>query len=190
MPQRQQGAHHEIDPLRLAPQDPHPRRPDQPGRDALVAAWPAMDRISPFTSGSGPSRRAFLKFCALTASLLAAVALMLPALCTASADMTVATAVQKALASGQPTLIEFGADTCSQCKRMKVVLDGVTQRYRGRAHVVQVNVNRDRDVTRQFKVMVIPTLVFFDARGREVGRSYGFMDEVKVARKLHELGAR
>jgi thioredoxin 1 len=101
-----------------------------------------------------------------------------------------ASAVRAALSSGQPALIEFGADTCSQCKRMKVVLEGVSRRYQGRAQVVQVNVNRDRDVTRQFKVMVIPTLVFFDARGREVGRSYGFMDEVKVAKKLHELGAR
>jgi thioredoxin 1 len=99
-------------------------------------------------------------------------------------------AVRKALSSGQPALIEFGAETCSQCKRMKVVLDGVSQRYQGRAHVVQVNVNKDKAVTKQFKIMVIPTLVFFDAKGKEVGRSYGFMDEVKVARKLHELGAR
>ena len=139
----------------------------------------------------GPfSRRPFLTFYALTASLLAAVVLMLPMPPTASADMTVATAVQTALASGQPALIEFGADTCSQCKRMKGVLDGISRRYQGRAQVVQVNVNRDKAVTRQFRIMVIPTLVFFDARGREVGRSYGFMDEVKVARKLHELGAR
>lgn len=98
--------------------------------------------------------------------------------------------VQTALASGQPALIEFGAETCSQCKRMKVVLDGVSQRYKGRAQVVQVNVNKDKAVTRQFKIMVIPTLVFFDTKGKEVGRTYGFMDEVKVVRKLHELGAR
>lgn len=101
-----------------------------------------------------------------------------------------AAAVRSALSSGQPALIEFGAETCSQCKRLKVVLDGVSQRYKGRAHVVQVNVNKDKAVTKQFKIMVIPTLVFFDARGKEVGRTYGFMDEVKVARKLHELGAR
>lgn len=100
-----------------------------------------------------------------------------------------ATAVRSALASGQPALIEFGAETCSQCKRMKVVLDGISQRYKGRAHVVQVNVNKDPAVTRQFKIMVIPTLVFFDAKGKEVGRTYGFMDEVKVAKKLHDLGA-
>jgi thioredoxin 1 len=101
-----------------------------------------------------------------------------------------ALAVRSALASGQPALIEFGAETCSQCKRMKVVLDGISQRYKGRAHVVQVNVNRDREVTRQFKIMMIPTLVFFDVKGKEVGRTYGFMDEVKVAKRLHDLGAR
>jgi thioredoxin 1 len=108
----------------------------------------------------------------------------------ASADMNTATAVQAALASSQPALIEFGAETCSQCKRMKVVLDGIARRYQGRAQIVQVNVNRDRAVTRQFKIMVIPTLVFFDAKGREVERRYGYQDEVKVAQKLHELGAR
>lgn len=123
--------------------------------------------------------------------LLLGVTLLLPALCwPASISVNTATAVQAALSSGQPVLIEFGAETCSQCKRMKVVLDGISQRYQGRAQVVQVNVNRDRDVTRQFKIMVIPTLVFFDTKGGEVGRSYGFMDEVTVARKLHDLGAR
>lgn len=101
-----------------------------------------------------------------------------------------ASAVRAALASGQPALIEFGAETCGQCKRMKVVLDAMARRYQGRAHVVQVNVNRDREVTRQFRIMVIPTLVFFDAKGREAGRSYGYMDEVGVASRLHDLGAR
>jgi thioredoxin 1 len=121
-------------------------------------------------------------------SRISAVILALGLSCLARADT--AAQVTAALASGQPALIEFGAETCSQCKRMKVVLDGISQRYRGRARVVQVNVNRDREVTRQFKIMVIPTLVFFDARGQEVGRAYGFMDEVKVAKKLHDLGAR
>ena len=101
-----------------------------------------------------------------------------------------AASVHAALASGQPALIEFGAETCTQCKRMKVVLDGIERRYRGRAQVVQINVNKEKALTRQFKIMVIPTLVFFDAKGREIGREYGYQDEVKVAKKLHDLGAR
>jgi thioredoxin 1 len=119
----------------------------------------------------------------------AALILLLTGL-SALAHADTAALVQSALTSRQPALIEFGADTCSQCKRMKVVLDGIARRYQGRARVVRVNVNRDREVTRQFKIMVIPTLVFFDAKGREVERRYGYQDEVKVAKKLHELGAR
>jgi thioredoxin 1 len=98
--------------------------------------------------------------------------------------------VQAALSSGRPALIEFGANTCTQCKRMKVVLDGVTRRYEGRAHIVQVNIHDDMDVARRFKVMVIPTLVFFDAKGQEKERMYGYQDEMKVVGKLHELGVR
>lgn len=117
-------------------------------------------------------------------TLLLALGLSCPALADTAAK------VAAALASGQPALIEFGAETCSQCKRMKIVLDSIGLRYRGRAQVVQVNVNREPALTRQFKVMVIPTLVYFDAQGREAGRAYGYQDEVKVARKLHGLGAR
>ena len=98
--------------------------------------------------------------------------------------------VQTALTSRQPALIEFGAETCSQCKRMKIVLDGIARRYQGRARIVQVNVHRDQAITRQFKIMVIPTLVFFDAQGREVERRYGYQDEVTVVQNIHELGAR
>ena len=108
----------------------------------------------------------------------------------AMAHADTAALVQTALTSRQPALIEFGAEACSQCKRMKMVLDGIARRFQGRAQVVQVNVNRDQAVTRQYKIMVIPTLVFFDAKGREVERRYGYQDEVKVAQKLHELGAR
>lgn len=117
-------------------------------------------------------------------------ACLLAGLASGPALADTAGAVRAALASGQPALIEFGAETCSQCRRMKGVLDGVSERYRGRAHVVQVNVNREPEITRQFRIMVIPTLVYFDFTGREAGRAYGFQDEVKVARRLHELGAR
>ena len=117
-------------------------------------------------------------------TLLLALGLSCPALADTAAK------VAAALASGQPALIEFGAETCSQCKRMKIVLDSIGLRYRGRAQVVQVNVNREPALTRQFKVMAIPTLVYFDAQGREAGRAYGYQDEVKVARRLHDLGAR
>lgn len=106
----------------------------------------------------------------------------------AGSDSTLS--VRTALAAGKPALIEFGADTCSQCKRMKVVLDGIARRYQGRAGVVQINVNREPALTRQFKIMVIPTLIYFDAKGREVGRAYGYQDEVKVAQRLQDLGAR
>lgn len=106
----------------------------------------------------------------------------------AGSDSTLS--VRTALAAGKPALIEFGADTCSQCKRMKVVLDGIARRYQGRAGVVQINVNREPALTRQFKIMVIPTLIYFDTKGREVGRAYGYQDEVKVAQRLQDLGAR
>lgn len=101
-----------------------------------------------------------------------------------------ASRVRAALDSRQPVLLEFGAATCNQCRRMNVVLQGVSQRYKGSAQIIQINVAEEKALTRQYRIMAIPTLVYFDTKGREAGRQYGYQDDVKVARSLYELGAR
>ena len=111
-------------------------------------------------------------------------------LASCGSDGTVAARVDQALASGQPTLVEFGANSCTQCRKMSVVMAALAPRFAGRADLIQVDVGQECDLTRRFKVMVIPTLAFFDAGGQEAGRHHGFLEETKVAQILSDLGAR
>lgn len=111
--------------------------------------------------------------------------LYLPAAQAADAD-----AVRAVLASGQPTLLEFGADTCTQCKRMQTVLQALKPRFEGRAQVVAIDVNRSPELAQAHRIMVIPTVVLFDAQGKEAGRLFGFQAEDDLARRLEGLGAK
>jgi thioredoxin 1 len=118
------------------------------------------------------------------------VALLLLGLAGCGSDGSMAARVDQALASGRPTLLEFGANSCSQCRKMSAVMAALAPCFVGRADLIQVDVGNDYDLTRRFKVIVIPTLVFFDTAGREVGRHHGFLEETKVAQILSDLGAR
>lgn len=117
------------------------------------------------------------------------VLLLLLGLAGCGSDGNTAARVDQALASGRPTLLEFGANSCSQCRKMSAVMAALAPRFAGRADLIQVDVGNEYDLTRRFKVIVIPTLVFVDAAGREVGRHHGFLEETKVAQILSDLGA-
>lgn len=93
-----------------------------------------------------------------------------------------------AVASGKPTLAEFGRDTCIPCKQMKPILEELAEEYSDTINVVIVEIQNHMDLPRSYKVVVIPTQIFFDAAGKEVDRHIGFYAKDKIVAKLGELG--
>lgn len=92
--------------------------------------------------------------------------------------------VQNATNSGLPTVVEFGAASCASCREMKAVLDRVALRTQGRAHVLVIDISKDWEVARTFRIQLMPTQVFFGADGREIGRHMGRLPESEVIAKL------
>lgn len=99
-------------------------------------------------------------------------------------------AVLQALGSGRPAVIDLGARTCIPCKKMAPILEGLATEYRGRASVLFIDVHENRAAARQFRVQMIPTQIFFDAKGKEVKRHVGFMDRAAIVAELNGLGVR
>lgn len=100
------------------------------------------------------------------------------------------TTVNQALDSGRPTLIDLGARTCVQCKKMAPILEALAGEYRGRASVLFVDVHEDDALARRFRIQLIPTQIFFNAQGKEVKRHIGFMDKAALVRELQNLGVK
>jgi thioredoxin 1 len=98
-----------------------------------------------------------------------------------------ADAFQAALQSGHPTLVDFGSNRCIPCIRLRPVLRELKDAYGNRINVLFMEVDDQRDLALRYKVQLVPTLIFFDAQGREVQRKIGFMDRGAIEKVLHNL---
>jgi thioredoxin 1 len=97
--------------------------------------------------------------------------------------------LKKALLSGQPVLVDFGANKCIPCRQLRPILKEVAQDFSGKAQVLIIDVFQHQGVAREHRIQLIPTLVFFDAQGKEVFRRSGVWDKGSITRKLNEAGA-
>jgi thioredoxin 1 len=98
--------------------------------------------------------------------------------------------IRQALSSGKPTLVDFGAAFCIPCKRMKPILDSLKTEYAGSANVIFVDIKQERDMASRYRIMIMPTQVFYDARGKEVKRHMGFMDKPEIIAEFKALGVK
>jgi thioredoxin 1 len=119
-----------------------------------------------------------------------AVVLLLSSVCLAHAELPSASAlaVNQALSSGRPTVIDLGARTCVPCKKMAPILESLSSEYRGKAGVLFIDVHDDQAAAKRFRVQMIPTQIFFDAKGKEVSRHMGFMDKEALLKGLKAAG--
>jgi thioredoxin 1 len=122
--------------------------------------------------------------------LVSALVTVLLAVSAYAADGQADRLISKALASGKPTLVDFGAGYCIPCKKMKPILDSLSQEYRGRANVLFVDIKQERDIPGKYHIQLIPTQVFFDAKGRETKRHMGFMDKPEIISEFKQLGVK
>lgn len=99
-----------------------------------------------------------------------------------------ATTIREALASGKPTILDLGARTCVPCKKMAPILEALATEYKGTANVLFVDVWEDRETASKFRVQMIPTQIFFDAKGKEVKRHVGFFDKPEILKELKAAG--
>ncbi|HEY5269084.1 MAG TPA: thioredoxin family protein [Anaerolineales bacterium] len=69
---------------------------------------------------------------------------------------------------------------------MKPIVDGVEQQYKGRLIVIRVDIQSEtgRILAPLYGFQYTPTFIFFDAQGKELWRSIGQLDPVKVSESL------
>ncbi len=96
--------------------------------------------------------------------------------------------LSKALKSKRPVLADFGRGTCIPCKMMQPILEKLQKEYAGKAEILIIDVGEYAALARKYKIMIIPTQIFFDSSGKEVYRHQGFMPEQDIVAQLKRMG--
>ena len=96
--------------------------------------------------------------------------------------------LRKALTSGKLVVVDFGASMCIPCKKLRPILRELSREYSGKAHFLIIDVYESRSLAREYRIQLIPTLIFFDNKGKEKYRHMGFWEKDSIVKKLKEVG--
>ena len=96
--------------------------------------------------------------------------------------------LKQALASGKPVLVDFGANACLPCRQLRPVLKEIGAECSEKAKILVIDVYKNQNLAQEYKVLMLPTLVFFDSKGKEAFRNVGLMEKEKIVGKLKEIG--
>jgi thioredoxin 1 len=93
-----------------------------------------------------------------------------------------------ALKAGVPLVVEFGGERCIPCMNMQPVLKDLQALLSKRARVVNFWIQPNPEVARRHQIIVMPTQVIFDAKGREIFRHMGYFAQPDFEKALKEKG--
>ena len=89
---------------------------------------------------------------------------------------------------GKAVMLELGSEGCAPCEQMKPVMKKLSGNYKDSLEVIFVDVRKDRDMAKKFRVFAIPTQVFLDKTGKEFHRHMGYYSYDEIEAMLKKAG--
>jgi thioredoxin 1 len=98
-------------------------------------------------------------------------------------DFTAANFKELVLSSDQPVLVDFWAEWCGPCRMVGPIVEEISKEYDGKAVVGKVDVDNNPNISMQFGIRNIPTILFFK-NGQVVDKQVGAVPKQVLAQKL------
>lgn len=103
-----------------------------------------------------------------------------------SIKATSSTWEQEVLQSDKLVLVDFWAVWCGPCQMVAPVVEEIAGEYEGKLKVVKLNTDENPDVASKYRIMGIPTLMFFK-NGAAVDQVVGAVPKAQLKSKVDAL---
>jgi len=94
----------------------------------------------------------------------------------------------EALQNKLPTMVDFGSNSCIPCIQMKPIIEELQKELKDKANILLIDVGEHQVLTRKYKIMLIPTQIFFDTLDSEIFRHIGFFSKDSIISVLKKAG--
>lgn len=94
--------------------------------------------------------------------------------------------LEEVLSSSAVVVIDFWATWCGPCRMLAPTVEEVAAEMEGKAAVCKCNVDEAREVALKYRVMSIPTLIFFK-NGEVVDKTVGVVSKEDIILKINNL---
>lgn len=88
--------------------------------------------------------------------------------------------------STKPVVVDVWADWCGPCKMLAPSFKDAATKLEGKARFVKVDADKNQKIMRKYKIMSIPTLLFFKD-GQLVDRQSGVITSSAIVRRVKPL---
>ena len=101
-------------------------------------------------------------------------------------ELSDATFEQEIVKAATPALVDLWAAWCGPCRLIAPVVEELAGKYAGQMKMYKLNVDDYPQLAAQFRVMNIPTLLFFK-EGKEVDRIVGVQPKEELSRRIERV---
>lgn len=83
-------------------------------------------------------------------------------------------------------VVDFWAAWCGPCKMVAPTIEEIAKEYTGKIKVGKLNTDENSDIASQYKIMGIPTIMFFKD-GKKVDQIVGAVPKQQIKAKIDSL---
>ena len=94
--------------------------------------------------------------------------------------------LEQVLKSSSVVVVDFWATWCGPCRMLAPTVEEVSELMEGNAVVAKCNVDEVREVAMKYRIMSIPTLIYFK-NGEVVDKTVGVVSKEDIVSKINSL---
>ena len=95
--------------------------------------------------------------------------------------------VKDYILSGKPVIIDFWATWCGPCVGMAPTVDKLAEEYADRVVIGKYNTDEETDLANEYRIMSLPTLLFFKDGKKTDIRLVGAQTEENLRKNIEAL---